>query len=54
MINKYYISLEEEYEEKMSLPGYSTFFNNHVKTTALSALQTMLNYQIDTWHTCPW
>lgn len=48
MINKYCISSEEEDEEKMSLPRYSTFFNNHVKTTALSALRTMLNYQIDT------
>ena len=54
MINKYFISSEEEGEEKMSLPWYSTLFNNHVKTTALSALRTVLHYQIDTWHTCPW
>ena len=54
MINKYCISSEEEDEEKMSLPWYSTFFNNHVKTTALSALRTVRHYQIDTWHTCPW
>jgi len=54
MINKYCISLEEEDKEKMSLPWYYTFSNNHVTTIALSNLRTVRHYQVDTWHNSPW